>query len=320
MDQLQEEGNFLGRWLNDNLDAKELADFKHSQDYSSYEKIIQTLEEFKAPDFETENSLEKLKHKIEQAPKSKSNTISLIKKKPYLLAATISLILGITYVLFYANTPNSNQNQISYTTSVGEKHAIEFPDGSEVKINVASQLNYNLQNWTQKRIIRLDGEAFFKVTPGKPFLVETSKGSIEVLGTSFNVKARKNIFEVVCYSGKVNVKGDSFEKTLLPGEGIKTQDNKNINKLTTKHLHKSPSWLKGISSLDNVPLSEALEELCFYFDLKISSELDLSQYYFTGDFPHADLNLSIKLLVDPFNQLNYTYDAVHKTLTIVSND
>ena len=322
MDKLQEEGDFLGRWLNDNLSDKEIADFKNTEDYPEYHKIIQTLEEIKAPKFETEVSLGKIKSRIEEAKSSKSKSITLVKSKSYslLVAASISLILAVTYVLFYMNSFMPDSGEMSYATTIGEKHAIDFPDGSSVKINVASQLSYDRQNWNKKRTINLEGEAFFEVNPGSPFTVETSSEKIEVLGTSFNVKSRKDVLEVFCYTGEVRVKGDNFQEVLHPGEGIRTKNKQLVKKLNSNNIPQAPSWLDGISSMDNIPLSEALEELCLYFDLKIASDLDLSQFDFTGDFPHADLNLSIKLLLDPFNQLKYDYDVTHKTLTIASNE
>lgn len=58
-----------------------------------------------------------------------------------------------------------------------------------------------------ERRIRLEGEAYFEVThnPRRPFVVEFEGGEIQVLGTSFNVKAYRDddIVAVTLDEGRV---------------------------------------------------------------------------------------------------------------------
>ena len=52
---------------------------------------------------------------------------------------------------------------------------------AECRIDV----EYFVSRWTKERNVRLDGEAYFEVTHNedKPFVVQTNKCNVEVLGT-----------------------------------------------------------------------------------------------------------------------------------------
>src|SRR5690606_4696634 len=94
---------------------------------------------------------------------------------------------------------------VSIATKNGEIRQVQLPDGSTVTLNAASTIEYNSLTWFLRRKISLNGEAFFKVLKGPSFSVGAGKASVEVLGTSFNVKQRNDIVSVACFTGKVTV-------------------------------------------------------------------------------------------------------------------
>ncbi|HJW29309.1 MAG TPA: FecR family protein, partial [Saprospiraceae bacterium] len=112
-----------------------------------------------------------------------------------LAAAAIALIFWITTL----NKPTT------ILALAGEQKEIQLPESSEVRLNAGSSVTYNGRNFTKDREIHLKGEAFFKVQHGSKFTVLTEQGSVTVLGTSFNVIAWPDRFEVSCYTGKVKV-------------------------------------------------------------------------------------------------------------------
>ncbi len=71
---------------------------------------------------------------------------------------------------------------------------LELADGSKIWLNADSKLSYPEQFSAHSREVFLTGEAFFQVasSPQKPFIVHLNKGTIRVLGTSFNVRAYEN--------------------------------------------------------------------------------------------------------------------------------
>ena len=118
---------------------------------------------------------------------------------------------------------------------------IELPDQSTINLNAASQISYNDNHWNKARRIALNGEAYFDVTKGATFKVETTLGTVTVYGTQFNVKQRNKLFEVVCYEGLVGVLFNGEETLLRPGEGIFILNNE---VKATNSAQSSPSWMK----------------------------------------------------------------------------
>jgi transmembrane sensor len=93
-----------------------------------------------------------------------------------------------------------------------------LPDRSVVTLNRKSSLLVNDELRSQKRTVRLEGEAFFHITPDKdrPFVISTPQGvDITVLGTSFNVKAYADFTEVIVETGRVQMK--RFDRTVVIG-------------------------------------------------------------------------------------------------------
>ncbi len=98
----------------------------------------------------------------------------------------------------------------------GDQRIVTLPDGSTAHLNSESRLTYRrgFQAWpfisADRRVVMLEGEAFFDVVPGaRPFVVETFNARVEVLGTEFDVRARRGPWEgetrVILASGRVRV-------------------------------------------------------------------------------------------------------------------
>ena len=81
-------------------------------------------------------------------------------------------------------------------------------DGSIIYLAQDATLSYPEHFEADKRLVKLDGNALFDVSGNKqrPFLIETKYTTIEVVGTSFNVKNNgKNDFELSVQRGLVKV-------------------------------------------------------------------------------------------------------------------
>lgn len=81
-------------------------------------------------------------------------------------------------------------------------------DGSVVYLAQESTLQYPEHFATDKRMVNLQGEAFFDVAKSRQqaFLIETEKVRIEVLGTAFNVRSHEDgPFKLSVQRGKVKV-------------------------------------------------------------------------------------------------------------------
>jgi ferric-dicitrate binding protein FerR (iron transport regulator) len=118
---------------------------------------------------------------------------------PLRMAAAIALLalLGAS-LTFIAN----RSQKINITAAIHERGKnIVLPDGSSVILNGNSSIRY-ARNFSRKtREVKLVGEAFFEVSPDKdkPFRIYADNACIQVVGTSFNVDARREDHQVEVY-------------------------------------------------------------------------------------------------------------------------
>lgn len=291
MEKHKQDETFLARWISGELTPEELKEFKKTDDYVVLNKINDASQTFEAPKFDHEALFSKLKqHKLHKKRQEKKG-ISLIPSWSYAVAASIIIALGIFY---YFNIESQFQ------TGFGEQLAVLLPDNSEVKLNANSELSYQPINWKNNRKLNLNGEAFFDVEKGQKFTVFTDEGSVEVMGTEFNVISRSHYFEVQCQEGKVKVTSNFThgEIILLPGNAVRFVNNK-LEKWD--YDIKEPNWLLGESTFHNTPLSQVIIALENQFKITFDpSNIDLSER-FTGGFTHKDLNLALKTVMIPMD-------------------
>ena len=75
------------------------------------------------------------------------------------------------------------------TTPIGKDFKVVLADGTQVWINADSRLEYPSRFEGNRRVVKLDGEAYFAVAKdaAHPFIVQTDNMETRVLGTKFNV-------------------------------------------------------------------------------------------------------------------------------------
>ncbi len=101
----------------------------------------------------------------------------------------------------------------------GQQVRVKLPDASVVILNSHSVLTYH--HWKDgKREVWLEGEALFEVKhtevpAAQHFTVHAGKVNVEVLGTVFNVKQRREVTEVYLRQGKVKVSSPENGQVLL---------------------------------------------------------------------------------------------------------
>jgi transmembrane sensor len=234
--------------------------------------------------------LKKINSKIGKPKKRVLHLNSTILK----IAAAVLLLLGIP---FLGNILLKNEN-ISVVAAKGEKKTIHLPDGSLVFLNSNSSVNYS-KNFKNKRELQLIGEAYFEVVknPEKPFLVETDKITIRVLGTSFNIEAYKNSrTKVSVNTGRVEVDiTEISEKTFL----TKNQQLKYITGtqavLSKDNSEDFNAWARNTIVLNNTRLGDAAKILENWYDIEINfSSKKLKEMTISGKFKDEKLSNVLK--------------------------
>ncbi|MES2652026.1 MAG: FecR domain-containing protein [Bacteroidota bacterium] len=153
--------------------------------------------------------------------KSNANAVPTVKLKPWStwmrIAAVFVLVIGslTLYTVFKSNgytDVNTNAQVLSQV----------LPDGSELTLNKFSHIKF-ANNFKSNRSVELDsGDVFFKVEKDKtkPFIIKIDKISVQVVGTSFNIKHLKQQTEVIVETGIVKVSLGASEVLLRKGEKV----------------------------------------------------------------------------------------------------
>ena len=300
--------DYIKKWLEGTLTEEEKQAFEGSGEHQSLERLSNALQAFKAPEYDVTKELSRLQEtRSEKTGKGKVVAVNWI--KPLLRVAAVFVLLSAAYIYL------TRDSTVTVQTLAAEKTEVFLPDSSLVTLNAGSTLEYPEKNWEKQRQVNLNGEGFFKVAKGSRFDVQTSSGTVSVLGTEFNVKNRKGYFEVICYEGLVQVQSQKQVVKLKPNHRFRV-----INgDVKTDELSSAvaPTWVVGESSFASVPLRFVIQEFERQYDVSvITGDVDIDQR-FTGAFVHNDITLALKAITLP---VNISYQIQENKQVILSGD
>lgn len=237
-------------------------------------KIAPQLTEQKSPIFE------------EKTPQKETKVVSMQWWK-MTVAATMLLFVGTgLFCRLYTTT---------ITTQKGEFVSHTLPDGSTIDLNAASSLAYQPYWWKINRSISFEGEGFFEVEKGQKFLVVSTKGTTQVLGTSFNISTRNNGYKVYCVTGKVKVTDNKNQKEaiLTPNLFVDLDEGLQVAEKPTEQVL---AWKNHKFNFEAEVLPNVLKELEQQYNISIQTEKKIKTLQYTGYFkktkdPESILNL-----------------------------
>jgi len=138
----------------------------------------------------------------------------------WVAAAAILLLVAATAVLINLST----NHRITLATPYASTRTLHWADSSLIVLNAHSSLSYNHRD---PREVWLKGEAWFKVKKTEAsyrgFRVHTSGLTVEVLGTSFDIRERRGRTEVALEEGKIRLLfegGAHTDIVMAPGERV----------------------------------------------------------------------------------------------------
>lgn len=293
-----EREELIRKWLDNELNPKELQLFKELDDYADLTRISNGVQKFKSDSFDIDLELDKLK-KVIAVKNQRKNWL----KPLTAIAAAIVVLFGVYYSFLLQETEVS--------TLASQKQEIVLPDNSNVSLNSLSSLTYNEKNWDTQREVSLQGEAFFNVEKGATFNVKTETGLVTVVGTQFIVKDREELFEVICYEGAVRV--DHNGQSILLKQGDRYIKMEGVATSQTKTNQQSPSWITNTSTFKSLPYSAVIAEFERQYDIEIiATDID-SKQLFTGSFIHNDIDIALKSITLP---LNLEYTRTNRMITL----
>jgi len=241
---------------------------------------------------------ERIETSIQEGEKSNKFKLSTNYIWTFVAAASILLVILFRSLIFPTGT-------VDLKTEFAQKIEKSLPDGSTLELNAGSTVSYNESTFSDKRLLKLDGEAYFSVQKGSDFSVLTPSGTVKVLGTEFNVFDRDGKMEVHCYSGKVSVQFNNSKEVYFLQAGEKVN---NYNTETTKQEFSTLElklWKDGFIYYENADLLDVLQEFKRQYDLKdINLSQELGKLKYSGFFKTNQREEAIQSISLPM-QLNF---------------
>lgn len=189
------------------------------------------------------------------------------------MAAAVLVLACAAAMLWYV----TQDRMVTVTTAYGEVKAITLPDQSIVMLNGNSVLRYR-KPWrtSELREVWIRGEGYFdvkhinsdtnNVVAGERFVVHGNDMDIQVLGTSFNVKSRRNKTNIALLTGKIEVtyRDSSLSSAglvMLPGDYVEYAGHELLTKRKLLRPHKAATWTVREITFTDPSVGEIVETL-----------------------------------------------------------
>ncbi len=252
---------------------------------------------------------EKIKpHFIEIASAAKSQSSS---NRTFNLWRTMASMAAVGLLVIACTTywfSQQTADKIDYITqSFSEPTKLELSDGSTVFLATNASIKHE-QTWEKNddREIWLTGKAFFDVRK-KPlvandkFIVHTSQGTVEVLGTSFTIDDDKENFEVILETGKLAFHSNDQQSVILEPDDKVFFQNGTLKKEKVNASYYSV-WKEDQLIFEDQPVSEIVATLEASFDLNIKVEhQELLKRKVTASIPKNDPELLLQALSEIYD-------------------
>ncbi len=196
----------------------------------------------------------------------------------YAIAASIAVLVAVGISLQPSGT--------AITVPNGSQLRHVLPDGSVLQLNSGSSITFDDRFDEGLRQVRLlHGEVHFSVSESDiPFQVLTPQGTVEVLGTSFNVRAwpEDAFADVVVTSGSVRVTpagGVTTSVVLTAGEATRIAAGLAPRPLGPGYTEQASSWQSGSFKFSDHPLGLVIREVERRYNISVQtpSTMDLDE-------------------------------------------
>ncbi|MEX2512925.1 MAG: FecR domain-containing protein [Cyclobacteriaceae bacterium] len=288
---------------------------KEKQDFSDL--LDGLAERGKSPDKETlDNSRKKVMDNLaksrEQAAKGQPLFLAI---KRYAAVLLVFMVVGAAYYQVRQTTQKAPL-LISKITGTGMRSTLILEDGSRVRLNENSRLEFPEYFEDGVRKVVLKGEAFFDIQADaqRPFVVVSDQSEVTVLGTSFNINTH-HATEVTVASGKVKVADrHSLEQAFLqPGQQA-IMDGKaiRIKKVNPEYFI---GWHTRRLSFEEEPVEKVFEILERAYGVTIYTQIPTAKQecLITGSYEGERIETILRGME---NLLDFKYETDISTRTI----
>ena len=230
--------------------------------------------------------------------RSKFNRVSVSPGTAVLAFAVVFTLIAYRYWLFRWQT---------YSTTPAQQRVFTLPDGSIVTLGGDTVLRARVAD--RSRAVFLDrGEALFQVKRNaqQPFTVHARNGTIEALGTVFDVHNYSNRVQVTVAEGLVEVVSrtskvrdipivstvDSWFSNTERSASVRVEQGQRVSyrmdgsasepQATDPRL--ASDWTRGFITYNGKPLREIIEDVQRYYSRPIVLDETVANLNYTGTF------------------------------------
>ncbi|HWV75114.1 MAG TPA: FecR domain-containing protein [Pseudosphingobacterium sp.] len=214
------------------------------------------------------------------------------------------------------STPTYN----TISTPLGGEYQIVLPDGSNVWLNANSSLRFPSRFPEKKRVVELLGEAYFEIAAkaNAPFVVSTTKQTIQVLGTKFNIRAYKEdkMIRTTLLEGSVQVHTASHKQLIQPGQEARTYFNDDNLEVVSGDVNEAVAWKNGYFIFNDESIVDIMTKVSRWYNVDVVYEGNVKRKIFAGTFSKKK---SLRKLLESFastEQISYKIEG--RRVTIMS--
>ncbi|SEW26418.1 FecR family protein [Chitinophaga arvensicola] len=241
--------------------------------------------------------------------------------KKWSAAAAVLVMLGAGSWWMLNSWSSRKIAWLEMRTAIGEKKMLLLPDSSRIWLGANAVLKYPDHFTSTRQVELVSGEAFFDIAPAtnQPFSVSTDSLEVQVLGTSFHIRAYPHqLMEIGVSTGKISVSKNKEVLGLLTANQL-LQINRNgyTFSQSTVSFADSNGWKQDKIVFDNMPVADALLLLENYYPVKFHVKKPLYRQITGSLSMHLTITQIINVLDDltdhqlkikPAGAGNYTID------------
>lgn len=198
----------------------------------------------------------------------------------------------------YTMEDTDEEAKMEYNTIIvprGGEYSLALADGTRIKMNSDSKLIFPHKFNGKERRVRLEGEALFDVEKDSehPFIVETAKGDVHVLGTLFNINVYpdEDIVQTTLVEGRVVFKGKGMLQNveLFPGEQVTYNMKSGESHVEEVNTKVYVGWAEGKWLIEGKRLEDIMKQLSRWYDVEVFyKNPEAKELVFTGDLEKYD--------------------------------
>lgn len=224
-------------------------------------------------------------------------------------AAMIAVAVTIAWIMFRPSDMKMLRAVATTTT-----RSIILPDSTTVYLNQHSQLRYPTVFKGRERLVELEGEGYFDVTPDKkhPFIVKGQYLVVRVMGTQFYFNSQDSVDNSVSLiEGSVEVSAHNQPESivLIPGQKVNYDIESGEMTVDSPKTPLDIAWHSRIIPFENANITEIRDILYQLYGIPIQlyGDIDYSATYSGGTIYYKDIDSTLTQLANtiPITFINH---------------